>query len=319
MTMAERRAKSSLPTKTRSETTVSYQTPPDLIPDTSSESDDEESPLTMAPAEIRVIRRLATRCNVLPIIAKSDSLTDETLSGVKEAVRRSLSEAGLGFGVFGPAESQQQVTPRKARAARFTSEPTDNGASDELEDSEGEQERQSRPVIKLRRPKVGRTLSRSRSRRDLSQAAEDQRRPVSPDIESVASVRFSAHIVAKPDLTELMPFALITPENKKHLHRHTSNDDQILSTAPSSPIQQSEDGHDTIPISSFTPASIHSVRQDPYLNGPPEDLKGVFIRKFRWGTVDVLNPDHCDFSALRTAVLSTHLKVGSVSLLTYNK
>jgi hypothetical protein len=302
MTLAERRAKSSLPTKQRSETTVSYRTPPDLIPDTSSGSDDEEeSPLIMAPAEIRVIKRLATRCNVLPVIAKADSLTDETLIGVKDAVRRSLSEAGLGFGVFEPSSQQQptpMTTPSKARATRFASESSEAGDEEEDGEEEGE-ERQSRPVIKLRRPKVGRTLSRSRSRRDLSQAAEDERRPVSPDMESIASVRFSAHIVAKPNLTEMMPFALIAPES--NTRRHTSTDDQILRTAPSSPVQQSEDGHDTIPIPP-TP-SLHNYP------GPPQNLKGVFIRKFRWGTVDVLDPDHCDFAALRTAVLSTHLKV----------
>ncbi|KAJ3813299.1 septin family protein [Lentinula lateritia] len=293
MTVAERRIKSSLPTKTRSETTVSYRTPPDLIPDTSSDSEDEESPLTMAPAEIRVIRRLAARCNVLPTIAKSDSLTDDALKNAKEAVRRSLSEAGLDFGIFGPP---QISTPKKARAARFAGDLNDaNNTEDE------DEERQSRPVIKLRRPTVGRALSRSRSRRDLSQAAEDEHRPVSPDMESVASVRFSAHIVAKPDLTTLMPFALIAPEITALNRRNTSTDDQMLNTAPSSPIQQSEDGH---------ALSVESSRRHSYLQGPPPDaLKNVFIRKFRWGTVDVLDPDHCDFSALRTAVLSTHLKM----------
>jgi len=58
-----------------------------------------------------------------------------------------------------------------------------------------------------------------------------------------------------------------------------------------------------------TPVSIHSSRNFALLHGPPDDLKGVFIRKFRWGTVDVLDPNHCDFAALRTAVLSTHLKL----------
>jgi septin family protein len=302
MTVADRRAKSALPTKTRSETTVSYRNPPDLIPDTSSESEEEESPLTMSPAEIRVIRRLAARCNVLPVIAKSDSLTDEVLSGAKEAVRRSLSEAGLDFGVFGP--SQTSTTPKRARTTRFTSEE-----EEEDEDDGHDGERQSRPVIKLRRPKGSRNLSRSRSRRDLSQAAEDEHRPVSPDAESIANVRFSAHIVAKPDLTALMPFALIAPENKKRSRRNASTDDQMLKTAPSSPLQQSEDGHapsiDTIPV----PHTPGSSRRQSYLQGPPENLKGIFIRKFRWGTVDVLDPDHCDFAALRTAVLSTHLKV----------
>ncbi|KAJ2990165.1 hypothetical protein NUW54_g8556 [Trametes sanguinea] len=46
----------------------------------------------------------------------------------------------------------------------------------------------------------------------------------------------------------------------------------------------------------------------PYVFAPA-DLKGVFVRKFRWGTVDVLSPEHCDFAALRTAVLSTHMKM----------
>ena len=46
----------------------------------------------------------------------------------------------------------------------------------------------------------------------------------------------------------------------------------------------------------------------PFLDGPPADLRGVFTRRYRWGTIDVLAPEHCDFAALRTAVLSTHMK-----------
>ena len=88
MTVAARRALSTLPVKTRSETTVSYPAPPDLVPDTSSgdESDEEvEALLTMSPAEIRVIRRLSARSNILPVIAHADSLTDEKLLAVKNA------------------------------------------------------------------------------------------------------------------------------------------------------------------------------------------------------------------------------------------
>lgn len=89
MTTEARRDLSSLPQKTRSETTVSYRTPPDLVPDTSSadDSDDDEAEtvLTMSPAEIRVIRRLAARTNILPVIAHADSLTDEKLHAVKIA------------------------------------------------------------------------------------------------------------------------------------------------------------------------------------------------------------------------------------------
>lgn len=298
MTQAERRSKSSLPTKTRSETTVSYRSPPELIPDTSSDSDDDESPLTMSPAEIRVLKRLAARCNVLPVIAKSDSLTDDALDGAKQAVRKSLSEAGLDFGVFGPRPESSHT--KTGQATRFGNEE-----AGEYEEGEEGEERQSRPVIKLRRQKVGRNLSRSRSRRDLSQAADDEHRPVSPDAESIANIRFSAYIVAKSDLTEVMPFALVAPETSTRYRRNATNDEQILKTVPSSPIQPSEDGHaPSIDHSPPTPGG-----SEPQWQGPPVPLKGVFVRKFRWGTIDVLDPAHCDFSALRTAVLSTHLRV----------
>ncbi|KAF7346371.1 Septin family protein, P-loop GTPase [Mycena sanguinolenta] len=326
MTAAARRDASSLPAKTRSETTVSARNPPDLVPDTSSEddSDDEsEGTLTMSPAEVRVIRRLSARSNVLPVIARADSLTDEKLLAVKNAVRTGLAEAGLDFGVFSPKYDTVE-TPRRATATRFADSPRspnghghvngngtangdDTGANVEPDEEDDGEERQSRPVIKLK-PRLNRGLSRSRSRRDLSRAGDDERRPVSPDAESLANVRFSAHIVAKTDLGTIMPFALIAPEAGKGTKRR-SVDLQVLST-PTSPLQQSEDGHaasteDGIPQ---TPASMQGTGL-PYLQGPPEDLKGVFVRKFRWGTIDVLDPNHCDFAALRTAVLSTHLKV----------
>jgi len=317
MTVGARRAQSSMPTKTRSETTVSMRDPPDLAPNISSEddSDDEnDGPLTMSPAEIRVLRRLASRVNVLPVIARSDSLTDDKLVAVKQAVRAGLTEGGLDFGVFSPPKDNTAETPR--RQTRFASDVRNghvngNGRGDVESDREDDgEERQSRPVIKLK-SRNGRGLSRSRSRRDLSIAADDHRRPVSPDAESLANVRFSAHIVAKTDLDAFMPFALIAPEAGKHSPRRMSVDSQGMNTVPSSPLQQSENGHapsmeDVIPP---TPASVQSTRGLAYLEGPPDDLRGVFIRKFRWGTVDVLDPAHCDFAALRTAVLSTHLKV----------
>jgi hypothetical protein len=235
-------------------------------------------------------------------------------------VRTGLMEAGLDFGVFGPLKKEDiATTPR--RQTRFADENGHvngngngnghgdvdaNGVTEADDDEDASEDRQSRPVIKLRARNRG--LSRSRSRRDLSRAADDERRPISPDAESLANVRFSAHIVAKTDLGAIMPVALIAPEPSKESKRRMSVD--ALST-PASPLEQSEDGH-TPSIEGVipqTPGSIHSSRGLAYLQGPPEDLKGVFVRKFRWGTIDVLDPAHCDFAALRTAVLSTHLKV----------
>lgn len=233
------------------------------------------------------------------------------------AVRTGLLEAHIDFGVFGPPAKPLNGTPK--RKTKFAV-PNANGHSDIVEDSEEEEEeeegeegedgedgeedgeRQSRPVIKLRPARhAGRNLSHSRSRRDLSLAAEDASRPLSPDADSVANVRFSAHLIAKTDLSALLPFALITPEFGRKRARGSRND------ATSSP-QASEDDH-VHERSPLTLPSTNSSRNLPYLQGPPADLKGIFVRKFRWGTVDVLDPNHCDFAALRTAVLSTHLKV----------
>ena len=233
-------------------------------------------------------------------------------------VRTGLAEAGLDFGVFGPTKKTGDHQKKQSQLASPDHGINGNGhgngnghveaPEEEDEGTSDEDERKSRPVIKLRPTRHGAgDLSRSRSRRDLSQVADAVREPLSPDIndnESVANIRFSARVVAKTDLTALMPFALIAPEPIKRRPRCVSTDGSDLST----PKPQSEDGHTDIVLK--TPLSTHSARHFPSLPGPPADLKGVFTRKFRWGTVDVLDPNHCDFAALRTAVLSTHLKVG---------
>ena len=232
-------------------------------------------------------------------------------------VRTGLAEAGLDFGVFGPTKKPGEHQKRQISIhdqemngighGHSLEPPEEEDEEDEDEEEElsndDEVERKSRPVIKLRPTRHGaRGLSHSRSRRDLSQVADAIREPLSPDDnESVANIRFSARIVAKTDLTALMPFALIAPEPNKRRARCISSESGLPTPRP-----QSEDDHVL-----KTPISVHSSRNPILLPGPPEDLKGVFIRKFRWGTVDVLDPNHCDFAALRTTVLSTHLKVSS--------
>lgn len=313
MTASTRRARSSIPpkTRTRSEVTISLSrpTPGEAVDDSDEDSADL---LTMSPTEIRVIRRLSARANVLPVIARADSLTDDKLSAVKDAVRKDLKDAGLDFGVFGPAKAGNSEAAKKPNGAGHVNSPVNgheglNGVAEDSDEADEEEERSSRPVIKLRPSRHSSARSRSRSRRGLRSAAEkESTAPQDVDRESVANVRFSAHIVTKTDLSTLLPFALIAPENASKRKQAKVRPVSTLSYS-------SEDGH---MIQSPISPSI-STRNLAYLHSPPEDLKGVFTRKFRWGTVDVLDPNHCDFAALRTAVLSTHLKVCSSYCIQY--
>jgi hypothetical protein len=212
-----------------------------------------------------------------------------------------LGEAKLDFGVFGPP--------------KFDKPPAENGHSVQVEEEaagDGEVERQSRPVIKLR-PGRYTAVRRSRSRSNLDSPTDE---PMSPESDSIANVRFSAQIVAKMDLSDLLPFALIAPEQTKKkavefsrtssLSEPGTAVDSVTASGESTPSSPTNGNEPLSPIG-------RPSKTAPFLQGPPADLKGVFLRKFRWGTVDVLDPNHCDFAALRTAVLSTHMKVnGSI-------
>ncbi|KAI6030866.1 Septin-domain-containing protein [Pisolithus orientalis] len=333
MTSDAHRAKSSsLPRKAYSETRLSSSTVRPLEPDDRLLDSSTPGELTMSPAELQVIRRLSERVNVLPIIARADSLTDSALSAVKDAVRRGLHEVQLDFGIFSTpmtAKDGDSSPSRQIPAAANENDPAGNGSTpsdqhlngdshatpdtEAMEPKDGHR-RASRPVIRVKTRQVS-SRSRSRSRRDLSALAQDEREPHFPeevDELSVANVRFSAQTLAKTDLGTLLPFAFIAPEpleSPRTIQLHP------LMVTPDSSVPREDLNSSSTPVTEVSmtggppdsPATI--TRKSVYNQTPPEDLRGVFKRKFRWGTVDVLNPDHCDFAALRTAMLLTHMKV----------
>ncbi|KAF8503208.1 hypothetical protein BU17DRAFT_58496 [Hysterangium stoloniferum] len=257
------------------------------------QTDESKHRLGMSPAEIRVITRLAKRVNVLPIIARSDTLTNGKLERIKRAVRRDL-QAVDDIGIWGIWDAEPGVVPGRTSAK-------DNTPAASTDEAEVDSERQSRPVIKLRTAIKG--LTRSRSRKSLKTAVGAEYDepdaeaspgyPVSPsslahddhgDISrrtSVGSVRGTdagpssyGAIFSRADLRARMPFAVIAPERDRER--------QGISGA------NGQNGYAQM-------AQAHSVH-------------GRFIRKFRWGTIDVLDPDHCDFAALRAAVLGSYLR-----------
>ena len=274
----------------------------------------------MSRADIAVMRRLVKKTNILPVIARADCLTDDALAAIKKVVKRDIEAAGLDLGVFNPVSEDRAETPRAPRANGKESaqegEPHDDGAAPRGQDeetSEPEEERSSRPVIKLRasrsRFRMPWTRSRSRSRLEDAEPGDEPTSVDTMDTESVASVRFSARRVAQAQLGELVPFAFIAPEPSRRrlppsLVPPLPDDHHSVHTDAG--VSPSDDMHTS---ESAVSSPVSTSKHAPFLAGPPADLRGVFVRKYRWGTIDVLSPEHCDFAALRTAVLSTHMKV----------
>lgn len=52
------------------------------------------------PLEVHAIKALSARANVLPVLARADTLGEARLREVKRAVRRDLAKVGIGFGIF---------------------------------------------------------------------------------------------------------------------------------------------------------------------------------------------------------------------------
>lgn len=160
------------------------ETPPLTDDDGDSDIDSDHKPtrLTLSPAELRVIRRLAERVNVLPVVGRADSLTDDKLRAVKATIKRELYEADLGFGLFAPEpmKSPEPLLSKDNGVSTAGGEfiPDANGHGDassaiteeSSDDDSDDGIHTSRPIITLRtgRQSAPPRRSRSRSRLELS-------------------------------------------------------------------------------------------------------------------------------------------------------
>lgn len=293
------------------------------------ESLGDKNRVGMSPAEVRVISRLCKRVNLLPVISRADTLTDDRLKRVKQAVRRDL-QAADGIGIWGIWDAEPGTIPGRmgslssSKEANMPLSPGSNGngvnsangggggggGSGGGDLSAGEDDRPSRPVIKLRGPKRG--LTRSRSRKSLKSAVDAEYEepdieaspgyPISPTIPntpaegvsqsnsrrtSAISARTDAGqasygaIFSRADLRMRMPLAIIAPEKERPVRQQEQQQHQRQGFV-------SENGEYHVP-----------------------SVYGRFVRRFRWGTIDVLDPHHCDFAALRAAIFGSYMKVMS--------
>jgi len=272
------------------------------------DGDENEAHLSMNPAELKVIRRLAARVNVLPVVARADELTESRLLAVKRTIKRELQALGLGFGVFAPVSS-----PQNGLETQVSMVPTDTEA-------EEEDDRESRPVIRIRSTKQSGERSRSRRRSrafNESPVRADSDGEQTPVPEDHAHFHNKEHAHHAPQITRalidaLLPFALVSPQYSRHLHSSVGRDEGML--VPGTPGEQEIPGTPTsrrtsAPPSAF-PAQYGPASADNDI--PREFPKGKYVRKYKWGTLDVCDPAHCDFVVLRTAIISSYFKVRTI-------
>ncbi|KAA1469857.1 hypothetical protein DENSPDRAFT_864419 [Dentipellis sp. KUC8613] len=183
---------------------------------------------TLPPADVTAIRRLSARVNVLPVVARADTLTNDRLAAIKMAIRRDLAEAGIGFGIFDldtPSQYQYDIASSNLNGDSKVYPGLTNGSSS-------------------------------------SSSASSPTSPVTPFLR--------------------LPFALISPDIYSH-------SDGVTRATPSRHelVIQYTPNHS--PISNYHIPSHKFVR-------------GKFVRSYRWGVLDVLDHNHCDFLPLRHAI-----------------
>jgi hypothetical protein len=191
---------------------------------------------TLPQADIATIRRLSSRVNVLPVVARADLLSNDRLSAVKLAIRRDLAASGIGFGIFDTeifsqygADMPDIVVPKLKgeQTNSFNGHPNGN----------------------------------------VSAAGSPPSTPLSPSL-----LR--------------LPFALISPDIYSH-------SDGVNKPSPSR--------HEL--VHQYTPSSLGTQRRPL-----SKIIPGKWTRSYRWGSLDCMDANHCDFLHLRSAIFF-HMKV----------
>ncbi|MBW0540026.1 hypothetical protein O181_079741 [Austropuccinia psidii MF-1] len=203
----------------------------------------------MSSIDLKQLKRLNKRTNVLPVIARADELTEDQLIKVKEIVRRDIKEYGIHLGIF---------------------DSKNNQASD-LEDQSEESEH----------PEITTASSNSSNSHEENDLVKKLPRRKSMTLPNSRRSRASVMGFIKKELegaSITMPLSII--------------------------------GAEIVPLNPIDLEGLNQLNQaNPFSNPTCLDSfpLSAFVRKFKWATVDILNPNHCDFLLLRAVVLGSHL------------
>jgi hypothetical protein len=168
-----------------------------------------------------------------------------------------------------------------------------------------------------------RPRSRSRRRRSMLEGSperSDGYESEQPPLPDGTNTSTTPARLSKSALQALLPFALVSPHRRStkpaEQEGEPASPNGTLSTpnAPNDlepPLPHTPtSGRSSVPPPSAFPSQLQSPSShlhDAY-DAPREFPRGVFVRNYKWGQLDVLNPAHCDFVAMRNAVLSTHFR-----------
>lgn len=232
---------------------------PALVTNEASTAQTSEEYMALADADIYVIKRLSTRVNVLPVISRSDTLTNERLEEVKAVVQRDLKKGGFHTsGILGQLDNNAS---------------DEDAESDEDQEDEAEEEdsRTARTVVRIRptrgspeQPKRHPSFSqRSRSRTRAALTDEDV------DFERTAAV-FPKGVRS---MRGLFPFAIMSPD-----------------TMPSISLAEANGDKASMPTTVASPPGAYRRRSVTLDAGDHlKGLRGKYTRNYRWGSVDVLS------------------------------
>lgn len=67
-------------------------------------------------------------------------------------------------------------------------------------------------------------------------------------------------------------------------------------------------GAESIPAKAIDADDLERLNEVNPLFSDIEQPPSIYVRRYKWATVDVLNPRHCDFVLLRAVVLGSHYK-----------
>lgn len=217
--------------------------------------------MVLGDADILAIKRLSTRVNVLPIISRADTLTNERLEEMKSIIRRDLKKGGFhSSSILGQLDNNTE------------DEDEDDEGGEEDADEEEEEPRVPRTVVRIR-PTRG-SSDQLKRRSSFSRRSRSRTRAALTDEDVDAELNDVIFPKGVRSLRALFPFTVMSPDPVPSITSTNANGD----------------AKSGVPFPLSSPPSAYRRRSVVLDAGDHlKDLRGKYTRNYRWGSVDVLS------------------------------